>query len=272
MPLDEFRKEAKKHLEDILISIKAKNKVVTRNVNTSKKRGGVNKKAQLTPRGQLHNETIYGKIRQAVFKEEKIGPSFTSEKIATVASDQYRTALMRRLAEFGGDPKKAFVKLDENPIWLNREKGISINHHVAIYKDGDGNLQEQVVSFLDAVTRVNLGMPVIDRDYNKEEGWKFMFTMKQNEYFVFPNPSTGFDPNEIDLMDPENYSIISPNLFRVQKIASKNYFFRHHLETTVIEDKQLINLTYKPQLGLRGIKGIVKVRINHLGQIVQVGE
>ena len=146
------------------------------------------------------------------------------------------------------------------------------NHHVAIYKDGDGNLQEQVVSFLDAVTRVNLGMPVIDRDFNKEKGWKFMFTMKQNEYFVFPNPSTGFDPNEIDLMNPDNYSIISPNLFRVQKIASKNYFFRHHLETTVVEDKQLINITYKPQLGLRAIKGIVKVRINHLGQIVQVGE
>lgn len=387
MPLDEFRKEAKKHLEDILISIKAKNKVATRNVNISKKKSGVNKKVQLTPRGQLHNETIYGKIRQAVFKEEKIGPSFTAEKIATVARLQYRNALLKRLAEFGndpkkafggkntleknpvfideihseqvpakvktisyediytkresitpdlkidkvidrqvkrilearleefgGDPKKAFMNLDENPIWLNREKGICIkkvtitgksnavplhsktdkdgkyimnsdgefipndyvstgsNHHVAIYLDEDGNLQEQVVSFLDAVTRINLGMPVIDRDFNKAEGWKFMFTMKQNEYFVFPNPSTGFDPNEIDLMNPDNYALISPNLFRVQKIASKNYFFRHHLETTVAENKQLINITYKPQLGLKGIKGIVKVRINHLGQIVQVGE
>ena len=36
MPLNEFRAEAKKHLEDTLISIKAKNKVVTRNVNKSK--------------------------------------------------------------------------------------------------------------------------------------------------------------------------------------------------------------------------------------------
>lgn len=387
MPLDEFRAEAKKHMENILVSIKAKNKVVTRNVNMSKKKGGVNKKVQLTPRGQLHNETVYGRIRHAVFKEEKVGVSFGKDKIATVASAVYRKALMERLetyggdpkkafggknaldknpvytdqmhidqvplkvktmayeyiytkreavgpglnidkvidehvksvlharlTEYGGDPKKAFSNLDENPIWLNREKGICVknvtitgksnavplhakrdkdgriikgaggeylptdyvstgsNHHVAIYRDVEGNLQEQVVSFLDAVTRVNLGIPVIDKDYKKEEGWEFLFTMKQNECFVFPNPETGFDPNDIDLLDPSNYSIISPNLFRVQKLATKNYFFRHHLETTVAEDKRLIKITYKPQLGLKGINGIVKVRINHLGQIIHVGE
>ncbi|MCQ2359935.1 MAG: hypothetical protein MJ009_00440 [Paludibacteraceae bacterium] len=96
--------------------------------------------------------------------------------------------------------------------------------------------------------------------------------MKQNEYFVFPNPETEFDPNEIDLMNPDNYSLISPNLFRVQKIATKNYFFRHHLETNVEENKTLIGIAYKPQLGLNGIKGIVKVRVNHIGQIVSVGE
>ena len=96
--------------------------------------------------------------------------------------------------------------------------------------------------------------------------------MKQNEYFVFPNPKTGFDPNEIDLTDPENYKLISPNLFRVQKVATKNYFFRHHLETTVEEKKELKDIAYKPQLGLSAIKKIVKVRINHIGEIVSVGE
>lgn len=387
MPLDVFRKEARRHLESILVSIKSKTKVVTRNVNTSKKRNGPNKKIQLTPRGQLHNETIYGKIKIPVFKEEKVGAQFTSEKIATVDSSIYRNLLMmrleefggdpkkaftgkntldknpvfvddmhtsqvplkvktrvyeeiytkreaigpnlnvekvvdkqvkrillKRLEEFGGDPKKAFANLDDNPIWLNRDKGIRIksvtitgksnvvplhskrdkdgrlitdnrgefiptdyvstgsNHHVAVYRDTDGNLQEQVVTFLDAVTRVNLGMPVVDRTYKKDEGWEFLFTMKQNEYFVFPDPVTGFDPADIDLLDPENYERISPNLFRVQKLATKNYCFRHHLETTVAENRQLINVTYKPQLGLNGIKGIVKVRLNHIGQIVHIGE
>ena len=244
-------------------------------------------------------------------KREAVTPDLKIEK---VIDGQVKKILEARLAEYGGDAKKAFSNLEENPIWLNRDKGICVkrvtitgksnavplhskrdkdgryvlnsegefvpndyvstgsNHHVAIYRDAEGNLQEQVVSFLDAVTRMNIGIPVVDKEYKREEGWEFLFSMKQNEYFVFPNSETGFDPNDIDLMNPDNYALISPNLFRVQKLATKNYFFRHHLETTVAENKQLINITYKPQLGLKGIKGIVKVRINHLGLIVHVGE
>ena len=39
MPLDEFRAEAKKHLENTLVSFKAKNKVTTRNKNKTKRKG-----------------------------------------------------------------------------------------------------------------------------------------------------------------------------------------------------------------------------------------
>ena len=148
----------------------------------------------------------------------------------------------------------------------------SNNHHVAIFRDAEGNLQEHIVSFFEATMRASQHLPVIERDYNKELGWQFLFTMKQNEYFVFPNEKTGFNPNEIDLLDPKNYAEISRNLFRVQKLATKNYFFRHHLETNVETPKELSGITYKPQLGLSRINGIVKVRVNHIGQIVAVGE
>ena len=69
MPIDEFRQVAKAKMEEILVSMKTKGKVVTRNTNITKKRGGLNRKAQLTPRGQLHNETVYGRIMLPVFKE-----------------------------------------------------------------------------------------------------------------------------------------------------------------------------------------------------------
>ena len=387
MPLSIFRAEAKKQLENILISIKAKNKVVTVNVNKTKKSGGVNKKKQLTPRGQLHNETIYGSIQCPNVREEKVGGGFDEAQIAKVASKRYREALLARLAafgndtkkaftgknaltknpiylgerqmecvpekvkivdvetiytirkeispdlkldkvidsgiqailkvrldEYGGDAKRAFSNLGENPIWLNKDKGISIkrvtirginnanslhdkkdkdgnlilgkngkkqpvdfintgnNHHVAIYKDNEGNLQEVVVSFYEATMRANQKLQIVDKTYKQSEGWCFLFTMKQNEYFVFPNPNTGFDPHGIDLKDPDKYAEISPNLFRVQKIATKNYFFRHHLETSVEEKRELKGITYKPQLGLAAVNNIVKVRINHVGQIVDVGE
>ena len=127
LPLDEFRREARRHIESILISIKAKGKVVTRNINTTKKKGGTGKKVQLTPRGQLHNDTIYGQIIQngktTYTKREAITPALKLDKIIDTG---IKRTLEARLAEFGGDAQKAFTNLDENPIWLNREKGIAI--------------------------------------------------------------------------------------------------------------------------------------------------
>ncbi|HON53596.1 MAG TPA: type II CRISPR RNA-guided endonuclease Cas9, partial [Bacteroidales bacterium] len=387
LPLPNFRSEAKKHLEQILISYKTKNKVVTRNKNKIK--GSSKVQIALTPRGQMHKETVYGKIQQYATKEIKIGPSCDIALLNQIANKKYRDAvlnrlqqfdndpnkafggknaltknpillvpdkpmpekvkivvmedlytirkeitpdlvidkvidvqikriLQQRLIEYNNDPKAAFSNLDKNPIWMNKEKGISIkrvtisgvsnaealhykkdhtgkpifdaegnyipadfvstgnNHHVAIYRDESGNLQEEVVSFYEAVARVNAGMPIIKKQH--ENGWQFLFTMKQNEMFVFP--STNFDPTEIDLLNPDNYHLISPNLFRVQKFskviygnsAVRDYVFRHHLETTINDNKQLKDIAYKSIKSLSFFERIIKVRINHLGRIVQVGE
>lgn len=383
-----FRTEAKRHLEMILVSIKAKNKVVTRNQNITQKEGGTNSKTQLTPRGQLHKDNIYGSILLPHTKEVAVGSKMTVETIEQIQDRTYRKAikqrfeafgcdakkaftgknslqnnpiwldnthtqqvpervtirwfepqftirkkvdkelniekvvdervkklLLARIEEYGGDAGKAFANLDTHPIWLNREKGIDIkrvtikenipgeplhhkhdkeghlildtngqpqpsdyvnlknNHHVAIFRDADGNLQEQIVSFYDAVARAaQFGLPVIDKNYNKDKGWQFLFTLKQNEYFVFPNPAQGFDPNGIDLTDERNYSLISPNLYRVQKLSHKDYFFRHHLETTVDDKKELQNITWKRITSLNNLEGVVKVRIDHIGRIVHIGE
>ena len=422
MPLDVFRAEAKRQLQNILVSIKAKNKVVTRNINKAKNsvtseitdKDGNKKtiKGQLTktPRGQLHLETVYGNSKQYSTKEEKVNASFSSDKIMTVANKRHRGALLARLAQFdgdakkaftgkntleknpvwvdehhsdkvpekvktvcfeerytirkpiapdlkldkvvdagirnilksrleeyGGDAKKAFSNLEENPIWLNKEKGIAIkrvtitgisnaealhykrdkngrlildangemqpvdyvntgnNHHVAIYRkpkldrndqpllDDNGNvvyeLDEKIVSFYEATSRVMLGLPIIDKGYNQDEGWQFLFTMKQNEYFVFPRYDADgnmvFNPLDHDeewYMNPNNYAEISPNLFRVQKISTRNYMFRHHLETVVGEPKLLRDITWKLIQTPSNLNGILKIRVNHIGKIVSIGE
>lgn len=399
IPLDEFRSEVKCRMQELLISIKAKGRVITNNVTYNGKKKVT--KIQQTPRGQLHEETIYGKQKQYATKVEKINASFNAAKIAMVAKNSYRTALLDRLNAFEGDAKKAFTgknsldknpiwidsmhtckvpekvklvffeekytvrkpvdgslnidkvvdakirtmlqerlnkegknglsNLDKNPIWLNEKAGISVkrvtvtgisnaesihvkhdkdgrlvlnkdgkpipvdfvntgnNHHVAIYKkpifdkkgnpklDENGDIQyeldEMVVSFYEAVVRAYEGLPIIDKNYKSDEGWQFLFSMKQNEYFVFPNASTGFNPKEIDLMDPANYTLISPNLFRVQKFSHKNYVFRHHLETTVDNTQTIMKgITWTDFRSSKGLDLIVKVRINHIGQIVCVGE
>lgn len=392
LPIKNFRTEAKKQLEEVLISHKAKNKVVTKNINKTKKKGGVVSKIVLTPRGQLHKETIYGSAKFLKTKEEKISGKFDLETINKVQNEKFKNALLDRLKEFNGDSKKAFTgknvpaknpiylneqkteqvpesvvlawyetgytirkavnadnfkdyknlekiidkgvkeilknrlnafngnakeafsDLEKKPIWLNQSKGIAVktvtitginnaetlhykkdhfgnelldengkkipvdfvstgnNHHVAIYEDADGNLQERVVSFYEAVERVNQGLSIIDKEYNQDLGWKFLFTMKQNEMFLFP--SEDFNPKETDLFDEKNLNLISKNMFRVQKFGSllSGFWFRHHLETTVDVNSSLKDTSYKVIQSCNNLKLIVKVRLNHLGKIVQIGE
>lgn len=398
LPVANFREVAKEHLEQVLVSYKAKNKVATKNINRYKTAKGERQQVVLTPRGQLHKETVYGKIKRYATREEKIGAKFDETLIQQVTVKAYREALLKRLKENNGDAKKAFTgknslekapiyingsstnvvplkvklmeleddytirkdvtpdnfkdsksiekvidagirrllmnrleaydnnakeafsNLNNNPIWLNEAKGISVksvkikgvsnaealhhkkdhtgkeildangnripadfvstgnNHHVAIYRDAEGKLQDTIVSFYEAVERVRQGLPVIDKNYNKELGWEFLYTMKQNELFLFPSDT--FDPNEVDLLNPENYKQISENLFRVQKLSklsygnavTRDYVFRHHLETNVEDKKELKDIVYKQLKSLLLFDKIVKIRTNHIGKIVRVGE
>ena len=150
------------------------------------------------------------------------------------------------------------------------------NHHVAIYQSESGELDDEVVSFYEAVIRKNQKLPIVKSQ--SKQGWPLKFTLKQNEMFVFP--SEGFDPNEIDLMDENNQSQISNHLYRVQKLskveygksAVRDFVFRHHLETEVVDIKEMKDISWKAIKSLGHLQDIIKVRTNHLGQIVQIGE
>ena len=48
--------------------------------------------------------------------------------------------------------------------------------------------------------------------------------------------------------------------------------FRHHLETNVDNQKILKDIAYKEYSNLDFANYIVKVRVNHIGEIVGVGE
>ena len=149
----------------------------------------------------------------------------------------------------------------------------SNNHHIAIYEDDNGDWHEKIVSYFEAIARINDQLPVVDKHYNESDGWKFKFTMKQNEYFVFPDEENGFLPTDIDLMDEKNYATIAPHLFRVQKLSTKDYYFRQQFETSVTAGDSLPTGVALFRIRKENsLKGIVKVRVNHLGKIVHVGE
>lgn len=145
------------------------------------------------------------------------------------------------------------------------------NHHVAIYKNPKGGLEESVVSFYEALKRKVKGEPIVNKEWKKDQGFQFLYSMKKNEMFVFPNEETDFDPTKVDLKNPNNYKLLSPNLYRVQKLASKDYWFRHHTATSLVDDNKLKDIAWK-RVNINSLRGVVKVRINHIGKIVSIGE
>jgi CRISPR-associated endonuclease Csn1 len=54
---------------------------------------------------------------------------------------------------------------------------------VAIYRDGKGNLQEEVVSFYDAVVREFRTQALSIK--NHSNGWEFLFSMNKMSFLYF---------------------------------------------------------------------------------------
>ena len=51
-----------------------------------------------------------------------------------------------------------------------------------------------------------------------------------------------------------------------------DFNFRHHLEATLQDDKILQGITFQQIKSLEPLRNIVKVRLNHLGNIISVGD
>jgi len=361
-PIDQLTAKVKDKVDDILISFKKNNKVISRKINRIKHNGKEIKQVTYVPRGALHRDNYYGKIKQ--YKKLKINTRF--EEVDKIVDPKLKQIILQRLSQFENNPKKAFkglnkkpiwldatktkelnevtifeetysirkplntnfkqvkkiidkkvkglVKerleqfgnkheeafkdLETNPIWLDKKKTIPIksvkifdhgtklrsihkningkpidfvyernNHHIAIYELENGTLEEEVVSLWDVVERKLNGSPIINKqpDNNK----RFVTSMEINEMFVM-----NLDPTQIDFYNPTNFSLISKNLYRVQKLSSSFYTFRHHLETKIdktifpfeisirsLSDGKSGWLTFKP----------IKVRIDNLNRIVKVG-
>lgn len=318
--------EVMKAVENIAVSFKGGKRAASvgkRYVFKNGKRVCV-QKGIIIPRGALSEESVYGRIsisetgkREMVikYKIEQI----TLKDVGSIVDKRIREIVRERLEQFGGNAKNAFAEplLDHQgcaicsvrcytglkstvPVRYNRGgEPISFvkpgnNHHVAIYEDEKGNMQEHIVTFWHAVERKKYGIPVIitdlaqlwdNLDDNLPESFKeqlppsatlhFKFSMQQNEMFIL-----GMDENEYqEAIKNEDNATLSKYLYRVQKLAKGDYYFRHHLETTV-DDKY--NGVSNPNLSKQMRKlyriGLIplsrlnphKVHVNVIGKIREI--
>lgn len=268
----------------------------------------------------------------AVFKNEfvirfDLDTDFKSDNSDDIVDEKIKRLVKERLEQHGNSSKEAFKNLSEHPIWLNEEKKILIkavrcfarpndlvplhtnikgnpidfvstrnNHHIAIYKDKEGTLQENVVTFWDALERKKNGLPIIIKNpattwdqiltngFDKQnileklpkDDWEFITSLSQNEMFVFDLKAEDLN----DYLTKKDMPKISSLLYRVQTIASRDYVFRHHLETNTDDKKsggESISMAIGKFIRIRSFQAFlkrnpIKVRLNSLGEIVKIGE
>jgi CRISPR-associated endonuclease Csn1 len=203
------------------------------------------------------------------------------------------------------------VKKDEH----GREIGFVLtknNHHIALYENEQGEFVELPSTFWHSVERkamfyhhftreerdtiqentiIKNPKAVWDKILNLPEdtftqsfltklpssNWKFITSLQRNEMFVI-----GLNREALEeAVGRKDYKLVGQYLYRVQKIAESDYFFRLHIETKV-DDKynEKVDMNLSLQLGkmirIRSLKGWqhknpIKVRVNNLGQIVKIG-
>lgn len=191
---------------------------------------------------------------------------------------------------------RLFTKLNEkavSPIRFERGTPIGFvkpgnNHHIALYRDAEGNLHEHVVSFWHAVERKNYGLPVIidetdslwgelaNQDLPESflrnlppEGLKLEVSLQQNEMFILGMAEDDY----WKAIGNKDYRMLNKYLYRVQKLASMDYFFRYHLETRLdnsSEARQCKKYFELQSFGAFYNLNPHKVHVNILGEISEL--
>ena len=166
------------------------------------------------------------------------------------------------------------------------------NHHVALYKSSGGEIHEIVVPFWVAVLRCRYNLPIVIEtpddvwddiagrsDEIPEEvlatlpqpGWKLFMSMQQNEMFILGLTDEEF----MDAISEDNKALLTAHLYRVQKLATVNYYFRLHTQTTVDAKNELVDKESRMLYVVQSMKTLsllnpIKVRINYLGEIIPI--
>ena len=277
--------EVKKHVEGILISFRPGKRTVTRGRNVYKRSGKTDvQRDVLIPRGALSEETVYGVI-QAGGKDEIVCKyalqGLKAKDVDYIVDKALQEKVRERLSQYG--EKQAFAE----PLYLDEAKTQEVrsvrcftgkdqsklvplryniegeavgfvapgnNHHLALYKDDDGNVVESIVTFWQAVERARYGLPIVVVNPREvmEKGLpipelpesvvkalpasnlRLMEVLRMNDMFLI-----GMKDEEIKAaIKGEDYSTLSRYLYRVQKLSSMYYVFRYHLETEVKDEKK----------------------------------
>lgn len=183
-----------------------------------------------------------------------------------IIDPEVREIVTQRLKEFDNNPKKAFADIENKPVWYNKDKQIRIktvntrakasdlypvrtkengnpkdfvftrnNHHITVYQKEDGKYYDKVTSFWEAFELKKAKMPIYKEN---DDAAKAVLHLKINDMVL-----VDLNPEDLDQNDPEFFNTLSEHLYRVQKLASGDVTFRHHLETELSNKNTEVRVT-----------------------------
>jgi CRISPR-associated endonuclease Csn1 len=125
--------DVEKEAEKILISFKAGKKVATNGVRKVKVNGKTKivQNNIIVPRGALHEQFVYGKIK-VIEKDKPL--KFLFENPEKIVQKEIRTLVVDRLLTAENDVKKALATLKKNPLYLD-EKQEKVLEKSSCYKE-----------------------------------------------------------------------------------------------------------------------------------------
>jgi CRISPR-associated endonuclease Csn1 len=184
------------------------------------------------------------------------------------------------------------IKKDENGKEIGFAK-TGNNHHIAIYKDNEGKHIQHLCTFWNAVERKKYKIPYVIKNTNTLwneslvkklpqsfldklpiDNLELQYSLQENEMFILGLSKEQFE----EAINYDNKPLLSKFLYLVWSLSFNKFWFRHHLETKNSELKKTIGARENSRfIEISSIEGFlklnpIKVRINHLGQIVQLGE
>ena len=163
------------------------------------------------------------------------------------------------------------------------------NHHIALYKQTNGDIVEHVVTFWHAVERSTRGIPIVIK--RPDDVWNdilnkpsdelpesflnqlpypnatYITSMQQNEMFIL-----GMSQDEYqDAIACNNQTELCRHLYRVQSLSTNQYYFRLHIESE--NDKTLAGMKAGKFIRCKSIGSFLrlnphKVTVTLLGKII----
>lgn len=106
-----------KEADKILVSFKAGKKVAT--ITKYKATGKNKEKGVIVPRGALHEQSVYGKIKK-IDKDKNL--KYLFENSETIANPTIKFLIRERLLEYNNDSKSALASLKKNPIYIDEKR------------------------------------------------------------------------------------------------------------------------------------------------------